>query len=69
MELVLEIIREYILKHSFTHIKRGNGFHFNGFCLKEDGQNLLFEDREDGKMIIPIVDIDVIELARVGGWE
>jgi hypothetical protein len=62
MELILEIIREHIEKHIPTHIKRiSDGFHFNGFCLKEDGKNLLFNDKEDGKMLIPISDIDIIE--------
>ena len=58
MELILEIIREHIKKKIPTHIKRAsNGFHHNGFCLKEDGTNLLFDDKEDGKMLIPILDL------------
>jgi len=70
MELILEIIREHIEKKIPTHIKRAsNGFHHNGFCLKEDGENLLFNDKQDGKMLIPIVDLKtpgLIERAAPG---
>lgn len=62
MEVILEVVENYILNKTPTHIlRKSNKMHYNGYCIRHDDKNLLFNDRFDGMIAIPLDDIDAVE--------